>query len=394
MVQVMLEGMGGDWRRRRGVAGEVPMPGDALGIKCYHVNARVSRNLEDVGGLRVGKLFPLLGHCIQAVWCRFRYGVENFYYVPAPGKRSALYRDWVVLLLCRPFFKRLILHWHASGLAQWLETSMPARGRSITHWLMKGAELSIVPSNYGRPDAQAFHPRRIAVVANGIADPCADFATRVLPRRLARLEARRFLSSGRVAPPGVLAAAGTEPHVFKALFLGHCTREKGLFEAVEGTLAARKKLAAGKSALELRLVVAGQFVQAAEEEEFKRLSQSAEPGAIEHIGFVSGEAKRRCFEEADGFCFPSHIESFGLVLLEAMAFGLPIVAARRGAMPEVLPANYAGLVASGDAEGVGERLIEIITADSFEALRERFEGCFTLEKHLEKLAEALRAVED
>ena len=34
----------------------------------------------------------------------------------APGKRAALYRDWVVMVLCRPFFRQVIHHWHAVGL--------------------------------------------------------------------------------------------------------------------------------------------------------------------------------------------------------------------------------------------------------------------------------------
>src|SRR5881397_3552905 len=129
MVQLMLAGFGGDWRRD----GKTPeKAGCTFGIDCYHVNARLSQKLEDIGDLRIGKFILLLGYCAQAVWCRFRYGVRNFYYIPAPGKRSALYRDWFVMLLCRRFFKRVILHWHAAGLAKWLETMVQLRSRSLT----------------------------------------------------------------------------------------------------------------------------------------------------------------------------------------------------------------------------------------------------------------------
>ena len=72
--------------------------------------------------------------------------MKNFYYVPAPGKRVALYRDWLVMLLCRPFFKNIILHWHAAGLAKWLETStksarahhLPAEMRRLEHRAVGG----------------------------------------------------------------------------------------------------------------------------------------------------------------------------------------------------------------------------------------------------------------
>src|SRR6266446_6613955 len=129
MVRLMLEGFGGD-RRARG-AGAPGNPG-SFGIECYHVNARLSKKLEDIGDLRIGKFFLLLRYCLEAMWCRVRYGVTNFYYIPAPGKRSALYRDWLVMALCRPFFDRVILHWHAAGLAKWLETVVTIRSRALT----------------------------------------------------------------------------------------------------------------------------------------------------------------------------------------------------------------------------------------------------------------------
>src|SRR2546428_8892361 len=112
MVQLMLAGFGGDRRKSsRRADSEAGGPnGDSFGIDCYHVNARLSQKLEDIGDLRIGKFILLVGYCAQAIWCRFRYGVRNFYYIPAPGKRSALYRDLMGMLICPPFFKRIILH--------------------------------------------------------------------------------------------------------------------------------------------------------------------------------------------------------------------------------------------------------------------------------------------
>ena len=139
------------------------------------MDARFSKSLEDIGELQIGKFLLILYYCLQAIWCRFRYGVTNFYYVPAPGKSVALYRDWLVLFLCRPFFKEIILHWHAAGLAKWLETSVQIRTRAVTYHAFKQAGLSIVISNYNVADAEKLLPRRIRVVSNGIPDPCPDF---------------------------------------------------------------------------------------------------------------------------------------------------------------------------------------------------------------------------
>src|SRR2546426_5044876 len=158
MVQLMLEGFGGDRRKtsRRTRAGAGASGFGPLGIDCYHVNARLSQKLEDIGDLRIGKFFLLLGYCAQAIWCRARYGISNFYYIPAPGKRSALYRDWLVMFICRPFFKRIILHWHAAGLAKWLETAVQIRSRAVTYRVFKPVDLSIVLSRYNFADAENF----------------------------------------------------------------------------------------------------------------------------------------------------------------------------------------------------------------------------------------------
>ena len=54
MVQVMLDGFGGDWRN----SPSGPRPNaeaDKYDIQCYHINARLSQKLEEIGDFRVGK---------------------------------------------------------------------------------------------------------------------------------------------------------------------------------------------------------------------------------------------------------------------------------------------------------------------------------------------------
>ena len=110
--------------------------------------------------------------------------MKIFYYVPAPGKRVALYRDWLVMLLCRPFFKT-----HHPALARrrpgQLAGDRPrtSRSRAITYRLFRPVDLSIVLSRYNFADAEKLLSRQIRVVNNGIPDPCPDFDATILPRR-------------------------------------------------------------------------------------------------------------------------------------------------------------------------------------------------------------------
>jgi glycosyltransferase involved in cell wall biosynthesis len=343
--------------------------------------------LEDVGEFQGVKILLIFWFCLQAIWLRFRYGADNFYYVPAPGKRVALYRDWLVMFLCRPFFKRVILHWHAAGLAKWLETSSTITHRAITYRLFRPVDLSIVLSRYNFADAEKLLSHQIRVVNNGIPDPCPDFADAILPRRLAAFAARNQVFAGEKT---------ASPLIVSVLFLAHCTREKGIFAAAEGVRCANRRLTANRLAIQLKLITAGNFVSADEKAEFERLKSEPEmAGAITHVGFVSGDQKNRLLREADLFLFPTQYlgENQPVNLLEAMAFGLPLVTTRWRSLPEMLPPGYPGLAAGQDSQEVADAILRVLAVKSGQLVRQHFCARFTLERHLVDLAEAIRRVE-
>jgi glycosyltransferase involved in cell wall biosynthesis len=376
----MLDGFGGNARGRH--TGLPPR----LGIECYHVNARFSRNLSDVGEFQGTKIFLIFWFCLQAIWIRFRYGVQHFYYVPAPGKPVALYRDWLIMFLCRPFFKTMILHWHAAGLAKWLETSTTISVRAATYRLFRPVDLSIVLSRYNFADAEKLLSRNIRVVNNGIPDPCPDFDEKVRPLRTARFALRMKILAGEPTAENVAV---------NILFLAHCTREKGIFAAAEAVIRANRELTARHLPLKLKLVTAGNFVTAEEQLEFAKLQQNPEAAAvIEHLGFVSGDRKNQLLREADLFLFPTCYlgENQPVNLIEAMAFGLPIVTTRWRSLPEMLPPGYPGLVNNQDTAEIATTLLNMLASDSGERLRGNFTNRFALEQHLSTLASALRGV--
>lgn len=341
-------------------------------IDCFHVDARLSDDMADIGGMRLGKLLRLLKYCGQAIWLRFRHGIDTFYYVPAPAKRSAIYRDWLVLLLCRPFFKRLVLHWHAYGLGEWAE-SMTNWEKKLTHQLLAHADLSIVLAEFNRADAAVFAPKKIVVVPNGIPDPCPDFEQIALPQRQRRLAAR-----------------SAESGIFRILFLAHCTRDKGLFDTLEAVALGNSQLSALNSQLRIHLTVAGSFMSKAERAEFdSRLSTLN--SSVTYPGFITGEEKARLFRESDAFCFPTYYsgETFGLVIAEAMAFGLPILTTNWRGLPELLPPGYPWIVEPRSPTQLADALLQMTSYDGTAELRARFLDTCVLERHLAALQAAI-----
>lgn len=79
-------------------------------------------------------------------------------------------------------------------------------------------------------------------------------------------------------------------------------------------------------------------------------------GALESTTELDQEYRR-----ARVFCLPSRQEGFGIVYLEAMAYGLPIAAATAGAVPEVAPANRTSLLAPpGDPAALAAALVRLL----------------------------------
>ncbi len=313
---------------------ELQRPDGIPAVEVFHVNSRVSDDIGDVGRAGMRKLWRLLGYCGRALQLRWRHGADMiFYYVPAPGQRAALLRDWIVMALCRPWFRWTVWHWHGSGLGAWLQRAATAPERALSMWLLGRPDLSVVLARSSIADQAIFRPRRVAVIPNGIPDPCPDFDAGLQAERVARAAARleAFRGGGAAAAP-----------VFRVLFLAHCTREKGLFDALDAVVLLARELHEKNETPPVRIqfTVAGNFLNETERAEFSRAAtEVSDLLSIACVGFAAGRMKADLLRSSDCFCFPTYYprEVQPVALIEALAFGMPIVTTRWRAIPEMLP---------------------------------------------------------
>ncbi|MBM4040166.1 MAG: glycosyltransferase family 4 protein [Planctomycetes bacterium] len=105
----------------------------------------------------------------------------------------------------------------------------------------------------------------------------------------------------------------------------------------------------------LRLVVGGEGLLRAHLEELARTAG----GRVDFAGLVPPADLPRHLQAADLFLLPSlSLEAFGLVTLEALACGTPVLATRRCASPEILgPLDERLLIASTDAPAIAEAIL-------------------------------------
>ena len=78
-----------------------------------------------------------------------------------------------------------------------------------------------------------------------------------------------------------------------------------------------------------------------------------------YIGYIGDELERaKCFRNSDIFIFPTHRDAFGLVILHAMAEGLPVIASIEGNITEVINDKENGfLISKGDVDQLVKYII-------------------------------------
>lgn len=91
------------------------------------------------------------------------------------------------------------------------------------------------------------------------------------------------------------------------------------------------------------------------------------PDGVECLGYISKNTPeglkrlKQAYSDASVFTMPSLYEPFGVVFLEAMAYGLPCIGADNCAMPEIIDHGKTGfLVQPGDSENLADRIVELL----------------------------------
>jgi len=235
------------------------------------------------------------------------------------------------------------------------------RYRSRTHRAivaLTSAEAELLVETYGRVRAP------IHVIPNGV-------------------DVERFRPPDAAERSQARSALGIDDERTVAVFVGHEYERKGLPLVIEGL-----RRAAG-----VTLVVVGgspDMIRHAE-------SEARELGVADRVRFVGTHDDPVPFLwAADTLVLPSAYEANALVLLEALACGLPVVATRVGFAPDLVRDGENGHLVDRDAASVGDRLDQLDRSDltalraAARATAEQYSWREIARRYLE-LVESLRA---
>lgn len=276
-------------------------------------------------------------------------------------------RDSLFIWPARWCGSRVILHLHGGSFRRWYE----GRGRFMKAYVRRTlravAQVIVLGESLRSLFDGLIDGGRIAVVPNGVPwDRSVTVGTPTIPKhrscRVLHLGTLNHLKGTLVLVSAVPLIAGLRPDV--------------------------------------EFVLAGIWSHAEDRRDAESfIARQGIGGAIIFTGPVSGAEKRALFESADLFVFPGlQEEGQPLVVLEAMAAGLPVLFTDRGCLRETVRDGEHGLeVRAGDPQHLAERMLWLLDRPAeMKAMgmrsRIRYQACYTSERFLADMGKVFDSV--
>ncbi len=228
------------------------------------------------------------------------------------------WRDMVHAAVARLAGAHVVFHVHDGTFESFLGDAPPLK-KALLSLALRAASRVIVLSEETRERLAPLERRaRWAVVSNGVPVPSAAETER----------APRFL------------------------FMGNLTRRKGAYDLVEATSRAFANGGPGE------VLLAGGERDAGDRQAL--LDHIAACGCAERarlLGLIQGPEKEAALASAGVLVLPSYAEGLPMAILEGMAYALPVIATRVGAVPEAVAEGVEGfLIEPGDVEALADRM--------------------------------------
>lgn len=332
--------------------------------QCYTVEVlpiKATENLDEIRKFQMKKVLVSLG-LLGTLAGRLRRFKPDVVYLSLSPSGLGFVRDLLITLMLRTAGIRHVFFLHVKGITR------TAAGNPLMHglyrWVFgKAGVIQHSPRLY--PDIQRYvDERRIRFVPNGIEDP----GTWPRPAR---------------------AADGRVPTI---LFLSNMMESKGPLVLLDALALLKRRGVA------FRADFAGAWRGAVQPDSMQRMVADRKlDDAVRLHGPVYGSDKTALLRDADIFAFPTYYpgETFSLVVIEAMASGLPAVTTDEGALADLVVDGQTGLIVpSRDPSALADALERLIRESDLRAMlgraaRARFEQHYTVQHFERALVAAL-----
>ncbi|KAA3616670.1 MAG: glycosyltransferase family 1 protein [Calditrichaeota bacterium] len=257
----------------------------------------------------------------------------------------AFYRDLFFVTTIKIFRKKILIHLHGKGIDNKVKGS--SFQESLYKFAFKNVHI-ICLSELIKNDIAYVYTEKPFIVNNGI--PQKTIVKTQENRRLARL-----------------------------LFLSNLNRSKGIIDYLDALEILSQKM------IPFVAKIAGNERDYNKNSILQLLRTRNLTDQVEYVGAVYGNEKDDLFIKSDIFVHPTLNEAWGLVILEAMQAGLPVVSTFEGSIPEIIDDGITGfLVSKNDTSALANKIEYLIknkdeSIAMGEAGKKKFYEKYTLE---------------
>jgi glycosyltransferase involved in cell wall biosynthesis len=300
---------------------------------------------------------------------------QEVLYMTIASSKLGFLRDMMIILFASMFQKRIILHLHGGGYQDFYENQ--------SKWLQ-----SLIRSTLGKST-------NIIVLGELLRDqfnfvPNIESKIKVIPNGLIN----------KLNPStGDIKFLPDKDNPIRLLYLSNLIPSKGYFTLLDASIDL-----INNHKVNLICDFCGEFTQtiiddqslnieSQKEEFFQRIKNSGLDDRIIYHGTVSGEKKETMLREAHFFVLPTYYpwEGQPISIIEALAFGTPVISTPHKGIPEQVKDGYNGfLVPPNNHEAIVKAILKGIESYSYyselsKAALEHFNSNFTRDVHLKRL---------
>jgi len=302
------------------------------------------------GGSFLDKMYYFLRSLFVFLWLNVSCNITLVHIHTA--SRASFWRKSFFALISIFFHRKFVLHLHGGEFLKFYHEECGSLRQFFVRWVFMHSSAVIVLSNKWKQDISTIVSKhKLVLIYNPIS---------TIPDTI------------------------NQKHVQgnQLLFLGRLGRGKGFFDLLDAMVLIIAKypkcvlFAGGDGDLNAAI---------------EYCNRSGISHAVKILGWVSGEAKSELLSQSAIYVLPSYHEGFPMGVIEAMAYGLPIIATGVGGIPDAIEHGKEGLmVEPGDIPALA-KTIETLLGDGDlrtsigEAARQKVGNCFTFEQIIPSL---------
>ena len=292
------------------------------GITTVIQNLLGNRELDNVEQLHIVSVSPKnkLKVFIKALFALYkehkRYPITIVHL--HMSENGSCYRKAIFAFVCKALNMKVIIHSHGGKFEEFLKNS----SNLLIKFFRKAMSLSdavlVLTPGWKNVWEEIVAPNKIYVLPNSVSIP--------------NLDEKEYFQNNRL----------------NILYLGHISEMKGTFDLIS----AIKELSFLDMSFNLKIAGNGEINKA--DELVKKLKLSRQ---VELLDWVDVIQKQELLKEADLLVLPSYFESFGIVLLEAMSYRVPVICGDGGYSKEIIQEGIEGyIIQSGNVNDIANKI--------------------------------------